>query len=171
MVPYVAESIGRCGVKASSSVRRYSCRGRGCGEAGRCGANCGGRRTSSRQWTANARISIPIPPLTAPSAPPTTLAAHLPVRMSSNKKSSLTGYLPDIIMAAAAVRPQRVHMSTVSLQIPSTTTPRNCTNDYSSPSSHTSSSAPSSNVSTQTPNKRKKPSKRPTPHPASSTRY
>jgi len=25
--------------------------------------------------------------------------------MSSNKKSSLTGYLPDILMAAAAVRP------------------------------------------------------------------
>jgi hypothetical protein len=32
--------------------------------------------------------------------------------MASNKKSSLTGYLPDILMAAAAVRARPLHATT-----------------------------------------------------------
>ena len=38
--------------------------------------------------------------------------------MSSNKKSSLTGYLPDILMAAAAVRLSISHPHPMSLLTP-----------------------------------------------------
>jgi hypothetical protein len=79
--------------------------GRGCNGPHPCTMSAVAADRRPNFWVANAfKLDTSNSDPTLPHTTHAPLLPSTPPRMASNKKSSLTGYLPDILMAAAAVR-------------------------------------------------------------------